>query len=257
MTDPTSFVDKVCIVTGAANGIGLSSVELLLSRGAKVMMVDIQEAQLEAAHAGLKSDNCSYSVADVSNIDQVKSYVEQTLSEFESGIDCLFSNAGIEGQNHGLLDYPLGEYDKVMAVNSRGTLIALQQVVPKMNLGGSVLLNASVAGEYGSPGLVAYHASKHALIGIMRTAALEFADKQISINCLNPGAVDTPMFARITDQSGVSAEEYASAIKTMVPMGRYADPKEIAEMAVFLLSDAASYCHGRCFGVDGGITAST
>jgi len=256
-TSHQPFLNKVAIVTGAANGIGFAAAKLLSARGASVMLVDRDRDALAKRLNELDNKRCKISVTDVSDADQVAECVQQTRNAFGDEIDCFFNNAGIEGPTHPLLEYPIDAYDVVMGVNTKGVLIGLQQIVPHMPSGSSVVITSSVAGEFGSPGLVAYHASKHAILGIMRTAALEFAPLGIRVNTINPGAVNTQMFDRITENSGYSAQEYAEAIKATVPLGRYSEPQEIAELALFLLSDAASYCHGRSFGVDGGITAST
>jgi NAD(P)-dependent dehydrogenase (short-subunit alcohol dehydrogenase family) len=167
-----------------------------------------------------------------------------------------FNNAGIEGNSVPMADYPEALFDKVLAVNVKGVWLGCQHVLPKMTDGGSVIITSSVAGLKGMQGLGAYVTSKHAVIGIMRTAALEFAPKKIRVNTVHPGPVNTQMMRRIeTDISPDDTQQAQKNFEAMVPLGRYAEPQEIAQLTLFLASDESRYISGNTYVIDGGMMA--
>lgn len=247
--------DKVAIITGGAAGIGKSTAALFLKEGAKVMIVDINREKLQATSKELDSSNLGYCVADVSNPDDVAQYTEEAISRFGK-IDIFFSNAGIEGTSKSIEDYPNEIFDKVIAVNLKGVWYGCKYVIPKMVEGGSVIITSSVAGLKGFNGLGAYVTSKHGVIGIMRVAAIEFADRKIRVNTIHPGPVHTEMMRRIeTDISPDNSAEVQKGFEGIVPFGRYAEPIEISNLALFLASDESNYITGSTYVVDGGIMA--
>lgn len=247
--------DKVAIITGGAAGIGKSTAALFLKEGAKVMLVDINKEKLRATSKELDSSNLGYCVADVSNPDDVAQYTEETISRFGK-IDIFFSNAGIEGTSKSIEDYPNEIFDKVIAVNLKGVWYGCKYVIPRMTEGSSVMITSSVAGLKGFINLGAYVASKHGVIGIMRVAAIEFADRKIRVNTIHPGPVHTEMMRRIeTDISPDNSAEVQKGFEAIVPFDRYAEPIEISNLALFLASDESKYITGSTYVVDGGIMA--
>ncbi len=245
--------DKVAVITGGAGGIGLATARLFLAEGAKVVIVDLDKALLEKASFELDHENLSYCVADVSKADDNENYVEQTL-EVHGQIDIFFANAGIEGASKPIAEYPEETFDKVIAVNLKGVWLGCKHVIPKMKRGGSVMITSSVAGLKGFAGLGAYVATKHGIIGIMRVAALENAERKIRVNTIHPGPVNNDMMRRIEkDMSPENPKEVLKGFESAVPFGRYAESRELAEMALFLASDESKYITGCTHVVDGGM----
>ncbi len=249
-----SLKNKIAIITGGAGGIGIETAKLFLQEGAKVMLVDREEDLLKDEIKKIASPNIAYCVADVSNEIDVSRYVSETLKKFQK-IDIFFNNAGIEGAFKPIIDYPEAVFDEIIAVNLKGVWLGCQKVVPKMENGGSVIITSSVAGLKGFQGLGAYVASKHAVIGIMRVAALEFADRKIRVNTVHPGPVNNRMMRSIEDQISPEDSKIAKEnFEKIVPFKRYAESKEIGEMALFLASDKSKYITGTKMVVDGGMT---
>ncbi len=245
--------NKVAIITGGAGGIGLATAKLFLEEGAKVVIVDYNKEALEKGIAKVAHPNISYCVADVSNVEDVEKYVKQTL-QVHNKIDIFFNNAGIEGVSRPVTEYPDELFDKIIAINLKGVWLGCKHVIPQMTEGGSVMITSSVAGLKGFKGLSPYVASKHAVIGIMRTLALEFADRKIRVNTIHPGPVDNEMMRRLeADISPNNPNEAQQGFEALVPFGRYATSAEIADTALFLASDASKYVTGRMHVVDGGM----
>ncbi len=245
--------DKVALITGGAGGIGMATAKLFLAEGAKVVIVDIGKEALEKASTELDSEDLSYCLADVSKAGDTQNYVNHTLNVFGK-IDIFFNNAGIEGTSKPIAEYPDEIFDKVIAVNLKGVWLGCKHVIPKMEEGGSVMITSSVAGLKGFAGLGAYVATKHAVIGIMRVAALENANRKIRVNTIHPGPVNNDMMRRIEqDMSPDSPKEVMKGFEATVPFGRYAESGEIAEMALFLASDESKYITGCTHLVDGGM----
>lgn len=253
MTIMERLKDKVALITGGAGGIGMATAKLFLKEGAKVILVDINKEALENASLKLDHKNLSYYVADVSKTKDNEKYVAHTL-QVHQRIDVFFANAGIEGTSKPIANYPDSIFDKVIDVNLKGVWLGCKHVIPKMVKGGSVLITSSVAGLKGFTGLGAYVATKHAVVGIMRVAALEFADKQIRVNTIHPGPVNNEMMRRIEkDMSPDSPEQILQGFESAVPFRRYAESTEIADMALFLASDESKYITGCTHVVDGGM----
>lgn len=245
--------DKVAIITGGAVGIGKATAKLFLDQGAKVMLVDLTESELQNTVANLDNPNVSYCVGDVSKNKDVKKYVAETLSAFGK-IDIFFNNAGIEGKFKPLAEYPEKVFDKVIAVNLKGVWLGCQNVIPEMEDGGSVIITSSVAGLKGFKGLGAYVASKHGIVGIMRVAALEFAERKIRVNSVHPGPVNNRMMRSIEkDMSPDNPAEVQKDFEEAIPFKRYAESSEIAELVLFLASDESKYITGTTQVIDGGM----
>lgn len=248
---------KVAIVTGAAGGIGAAAAALFVREGASVMLVDRTEDEVRRAAESLESTSVAWFAADVSDATQTKGYVDATVARF-GAVDVLFANAGIEGRVAPIVEYPIDELDRVLAVNVRGPFLGIQAVVPHMKKrgGGSIVITSSVAGVVGSPGLSAYVASKHAAIGLMKTAACELAPLGIRVNTVNPGPIENRMMRSIEEQASPGkGAEVKKGFLGNVPMGRYGTNEEIASLALFLASSASSYCTGGVFLADGGFVA--
>lgn len=245
--------NKVCVITGAAGGIGKATAELFLSHGAKVMLVDLKEEDLQKATQSMDRERAAYFAADVSKAQDTKDFTEATLSKFGQ-IDVIFLNAGIEGKFHPIPDYPEEVFDRIIAVNLKGVWLGCQYLIPKMSRGGSVIITSSVAGLKGFPHLGAYVASKHGVTGIMKTAALEFADKGIRVNSIHPGPVNNRMMRSIEDQihpgdPAASQKDFEAS----VPFKRYAENSEVADLALFLACEESKYITGTTQVIDGGM----
>ena len=251
--------NKVAIITGGAGGIGLQAGKLFAQEGAKVLLVDLHENALKEAVQTIGSDAVRYCAADVTQPDQTQQYIQAAVEQF-GGVDILLANAGIEGEVKPITDYAIDTFDQVMAVNVRGVWLGLKYAAPEIAKrgGGSIVITSSVAGVRGAAGVSAYIASKHAVIGLMRTAALEMAAKKIRVNTVNPAPVDTRMMRSL--EKGFEPDDPGRAkemVSAMVPLQRYADPVEVARIMLFLASDESSYCSGGVYMVDGGMTART
>lgn len=250
---------KVAIITGGAGGIGSATAKRFLREGARVMLVDRDEAKLrEAAAKSGSSERVAFRTADVSRVEDTDAYVAETVARF-GGVDILFANAGIEGQLAPLVESKVEDFDRVMAVNVRGVYLALQRSAPEIKKrgGGSVVMTSSVAGVVGYAGISPYVASKHAVVGLMKSAAVELAPFGIRVNTLNPGPVDNRMIRSIETMSSPShPEKMRTELTSKVPLGRYATNEEMADVALFLVSHESSYCTGAVYLADGGFTAS-
>lgn len=247
--------DKVAVITGGAGSIGKITAKLFLEEGAKVLLVDLDEDELKTAVKELQSKSVKYCVADVSKSHEVANYFTTAVKLFGE-IDVFFNNAGIEGVVSPIVDYPEQEFDKVISVNVRGSWLGNKYALPKMNSGGSIIMSSSVAGLKGFVNLGAYVTSKHAVVGIMRTSALEAAPRHIRVNSIHPGPVNNRMMRSI--EEGITAGhalEVQAQFESTIPMGRYAEPLEIAKLVLFLASEDSRYITGTTQIIDGGMCA--
>ena len=248
--------NKVAIITGGSGDIGKATAKLFLAEGAKVMLIGRKEDKLKSAIKELKSENVSFCVADVTKVEDTKKYTETTLKKFGS-IDIFFNNAGIEGPVRPIKEYPEADFDKVIDVNVKGVWLGCKYVIPKMNNGGSVMITSSVAGIKGFSGLGAYVASKHAVIGIMRVAAIEFANRGIRVNTIHPGPVNNRMMRSIEESiSPGHAIDVQKEFEADILFKRYAESEEIAQLTLFLASDASKYITGAMHVIDGGMNVN-
>ena len=256
---------KVALITGATGGIGQAAARLFAQEGARVALVDLDETALREVAGSIGDDQASYTVADVTQPDQTQTYVSEAVNRW-GGIDVLLANAGIEGALSPIPDYPIDVFDRVIAVNVRGVWLGIKYVVPAMRErgGGSIVITSSTAGIGGTPGMSAYTTSKHAVIGIMRTAALEGAPFGIRVNTVNPAPIETRMMRSIEemrvaalDDSSATVEVAKQAFADRIPLQRYGDPAEVARLMLFLSSDDSSFCTGGVYMVDGGRSAGS
>ena len=256
---------KVAVITGAAGGIGRAAARLFADEGARLALVDLDETALQDTVRSIGEDRASYTVADVTQPDQTQAYVNAAVNRW-GGIDVFLANAGIEGTLSPIPDYPIDIFDRVMAVNVRGVWLGIKYVVPVMRHrgGGSIVITSSTAGIGGTPAMSAYTTSKHAVIGLMRTAALEGAPLGIRVNTVNPAPIETRMMRSIEEQrvaalddSSISVEQVKEAAAARIPLERYGNPEEVAQLMLFLASDDSSFCTGGVYMVDGGRSAGS
>jgi NAD(P)-dependent dehydrogenase (short-subunit alcohol dehydrogenase family) len=246
---------KVAIITGGAGSLGKTTAKLFLDEGAKVLLVDISESELEEIVSELGHENVAYCVADVSKAVDVEHYVHEAVKLFGK-IDIFFNNAGIEGVVKPIIEYPEEVFDKVIAINVKGIWLGNKYVLPNMNEGGSIILSSSVAGLLGFANLSAYVTSKHAVLGIMRATAIEAASLKIRVNSIHPSPVNNRMMRSI--EEGASAghgEEVKKQFKASIPLKRYAEPIEIAQLVLFLACDDSQFITGTTQVIDGGMCA--
>lgn len=237
------------IITGAASGIGLAAARIFAGYGATLMLVDRDEAVRGIADSLAGAHSATADITEPAALAEV-------IASFAS-VDGAFNNAGIEGAGGTMIpitDYPDEEFDKVIAVNLRGLWNCLKAQLPALqaNGGGAIVNTSSVMGWLGAAGMAAYSASKHGVIGLTRSGALEGAPHGIRVNAVLPGAVATPM---LTERGFIANPGFAAAAAGVHPLGRIAEPEEIAEAAAWLLSDKASFVTGHTLAVDGGLSA--
>ncbi|MBV8188313.1 MAG: glucose 1-dehydrogenase [Alphaproteobacteria bacterium] len=250
------FSGKVALVTGGGNGIGRASSLGFAARGAKVVVVDRDVAGGEAT-AGIvrqKGGEAIFVEADVTKSDSVRAYVERAVQAY-GRIDCFHNNAGIEGAVAPTADYDDAMFDAVMAVNVRGVFLGLKHVLKQMlaQKSGAIVNTASTAALLGSPGMPAYVASKHAVLGLTKTASGEVARHGIRVNAVCPGPIDTRMIHDLEAQLNPGDPQAVSRrYQASIPIGRYGTPEEVANTVLFLCSDLAGNITGAHFVVDGG-----
>lgn len=250
------FDDKVIIVTGAAGGIGKEVVRKLASEGAKITLVDLNEEAVQAIVEELNLNDRGLALkANVSKESEVKNYIDKTIEKF-GRIDGFVNNAGVEGPAKPIEEITEQDFDFVYGINVKGAFYGIKHVLPhmKQQKSGSIVNTASVAGLIGSPGMMLYNSSKHALMGINKVAALEAAEFNVRVNTVNPGVINTRMMRSIEENVAPGAAEAArSAYNDAVPMKRYGEPQEVANLIVFLLSDEASYISSSSYTIDGAL----
>jgi NAD(P)-dependent dehydrogenase (short-subunit alcohol dehydrogenase family) len=254
------FTGKVALITGGGNGIGRAAALGFAKGGAKIVIVDRDPAGGEAT-AGIirqQGGEARFVAADVTRSAAVRNYVKTTLDAY-GAIDCFFNNAGIEGKWAHTADYDEDVFDAVIGVNVKGVFLGLRHVLPVMlqQRRGAVVNTASVAGLVATPGMPAYVASKHAVIGLTKTAAGEVARHGIRVNAVCPGPVDTRMIHSLEAQINPADPAMVSRrYQSSIPLGRYVTADEIAGTVLFLCSDLAAAITGAQYVVDGGRTAT-
>ncbi|HSH41339.1 MAG TPA: SDR family oxidoreductase [Arenicellales bacterium] len=250
--------NKYAVITGGAGGIGLASARRFLDEGAAgVMLVDLKEDALKEAAASLDdSERVNWCAADVGNSEDVKRYTDSAIKQF-GRLDVLFLNAGIEGVVKPLDEYPEDVYDKVLNVNVKGVWLGLRHAFPHMKSqgGGSIIITSSVAGLSGTPNVMAYVTSKHAIIGSMRVAALEGAGHGIRVNTIHPSPVDNRMMRSLEEGFAPGhGDEMKQTFTARIPLGRYGRNEDMANLALFLASDESEFITGATYVIDGGFT---
>jgi NAD(P)-dependent dehydrogenase (short-subunit alcohol dehydrogenase family) len=244
--------NKVALVTGGTSGIGRATAIALGAAGAKVVFSGRRDAEGEETTALIHKAGaeCLFVRSDVSSEADIKTLVQTTIATYGK-LDCAFNNAGIESPTKPLHEQSIENFDKLMSINVRGLFLFMKYEIQQMLTQGLgvIVNNSSMGGLIAFPGISPYIASKHAVMGLTRSAALDYAKQGIRINTVNPGLIATAMMDRL---SSASSDDFAST----VPMGRMGQAEEVAQSVVFLCSDAATYITGQSLVIDGGCTAN-
>ena len=249
-----NFAGQVALVTGAAAGIGLAAAQAFASASAAVVLVDVDESALRSATNDLLNDGykAAYFKCDVSDETQASQMVDYAVATF-GRLDMAFNNAGIAGPSGAIIDESAEDFDRVTAINLRGVWTCMKHELKYMGEQGrgSIVNCSSLGGLVGQTGRAAYHGTKHGVLGLTKSAALEYAPRGIRVNAVCPGVIDTPMLADLIKRS-------PDAMKEVVrdqPIGRLGRPAEIAAAVMWLCSSDASFVVGAALPVDGGFTA--
>jgi NAD(P)-dependent dehydrogenase (short-subunit alcohol dehydrogenase family) len=258
MPDRIRLDGRVAIVTGAAGVIGTATLRLLAERGARIVAVDRREHDLKTAIRDLPAAAQALPIAaDVTREDEVAAYVRAAVEKFGT-IDVFYNNAGIEGDIAPITKYPMEVFRRVLDVNVVGVFLGLKHVLPVMlkQNQGSIINTASIAGLIGSPDIAVYSASKHAVIGLTKSAALECAGTGVRVNCVCPGLIDSRMLSSIIEgRNPGNAPVPNEKVVERIPARRLGQASEVASVVAFLASDEASYVSGSAYTVDGARTA--
>lgn len=264
---------KTALITGGAGSIGLASARAMVAEGASVMIVDLDEGALaqaaesiaagagavdphavEAGWTGGGSGAIAWQVGDVTNEEHVAGAVAATVERFGQ-LQIAFANAGINGGPHPITEFPVDKFERVLKVNVVGSMLVAKHALGAMTDGGSLIINSSVVGLTSVPNIAAYATSKHALVGLMRTAAKEMAGRGIRVNSLHPGPTDNDFQHQIeVEETGASVDEAERIFNSFIPLGRHASPEEIAAAVVYLASDESAFMTGHTFTLDGGLS---
>jgi len=254
------FAGKVALVTGGGGGIGRAAALGFAERGAKVVLVDLDRTE-GAASAELvrqRGGDARFVPADVTKSNDVQNYVKATL-DAHGAIDCFFNNAGIEGKIMPIQEYDEAVFDAVISVNLKGVFLGMRHVLPVMlkQRGGAIVNTASTAGLFGGPGMAAYVASKHAVLGMTKVASADVARLGVRVNAVCPGPVETRMMRSLEAQiNPADPATVHAALSSTTPTGRYVRPEEVANVVMYLCSELASDITGTHIVIDGGRSGS-
>ena len=244
---------KVALITGGGGSIGAATARRFADEGAKLVLADVDEEVLAVVTDEIGAERAAYVVTDVTDSGQVAAAVRIATERF-GGLDVAFANAGVFGDATPIVDYPEAVFDHVMAVNVKGSFLLAKHALAAMRDGGSLIFNSSVVGLLSDAGIAGYATSKHAIVGLMRTAAREVADRGIRVNSIHPGPVDNRFQHRIeVIATGAPEDRAAELFEERIPLSRHASPEEIARAVLFLASDDSSFVTATTLSVDGGL----
>jgi NAD(P)-dependent dehydrogenase (short-subunit alcohol dehydrogenase family) len=246
--------DKVAVISGGAGSIGLASARAFVAEGARVVLADRDADAVAAAAASVDGERAVGIACDVTDEEQVRATVELAVTRFGK-LDVAFANAGVFGAVAPITEFRREVLEQVLEVNVVGSFLLLKHALAAMERGGSAIVNSSVVGLTSDPGITAYATSKHALVGLMRTAAKEMAPRGIRVNSLHPGPVGNEFQEVVEEQViGAPRAQAKEAFDGFIPLGRHATAEEIAGVATFLASDESAFMTGATIAVDGGMS---
>ncbi|MGI8317366.1 SDR family oxidoreductase [Halobacillus mangrovi] len=252
--------NKVAVVTGSATGIGAATVKLYAKEGATVVCADVNEEDVkqtvdEVIKDGGKAEFCSL---DVSNEDSVSEFADYLKDKYGK-VDVLFNNAGIDEEGGKVHEYPVDLFDRIIAVDLRGTFLTSKFLLPlMMEQGGSIINTSSMSGRAADLDRSGYNAAKGGITNFTKAMAIDYAREGIRVNSIAPGTIETPLVDELAGtKEQKEGQEFREAQKWVTPMGRLGSPEEVANVALFLASDESSYVTGEDIAVDGGIMAYT
>jgi len=249
-----NFDGKTAIVTGSSGGIGEAAAKRFAEEGASVVVADVKVEAGEATVADIEDagGEATFVETDVSDPADVTEMVDAAVDEY-GGLDFAFNNAGIEGESEATGDQSVDNFERVIGVNLKGVFLGMREEIPVMleDGGGAIVNTSSIAGQVGFPEISPYAASKFGVIGLTKTAALEYGGEGVRVNAVCPGVIDTPMVEQSREDDPESIEQATAA----TPVGRLGEPEEIGDAAVWLCSDDASFVTGEAMTVDGGYTS--
>lgn len=252
--------NKVSIITGAATGIGEAAANVFAAEGARVILADVDEKQVNKTAENIRKEggNAEAYHLDVSSEEGVKAFARH-LEESYGTIDVLFNNAGVDEQGGKVHEYPVELFDKIIAVDLRGTFLVSKYLIPLMLVnGGSIINNGSMSGHAADLDRSGYNAAKGGIINFTKAMAIDYARHGIRVNSVSPGTIETPLIdILVGGKEDDMGEKFREANKWITPMGRLGRPTEMATVALFLASDDSSYVTGEDIKADGGIMAYT